>query len=82
MAMLLITYLANLKKINIQQKGVLSIIFNKLKLEHTKYLFKSNKVLNVYQRNIWYNPLFIHKIESIESMNKIQRLKPTETETL
>ena len=52
MAMLLTTYMANLKKKNNQQKRALCITFKKGKLEHAKRLFKSNKVLNVYELNI------------------------------
>ena len=43
----------NLKKINSQQKHVLCIIFNKIKFEHTRELFKSSKILNVYKLNIF-----------------------------
>ena len=53
----------NLKKINIQQKHALPIIFNKSKFEHTNELFKSSKILNVYKLNIFNTAVFMHKIQ-------------------
>ena len=51
------------KKTNSQQEHALSNISNKGKFERTCHLFKSNKILNVYQLNVLINLLFMHKIE-------------------
>ena len=46
------TYLTNLKKLRSQQKHAIRIVHNKTKFEHTKELFKSVSVLNLYKLNI------------------------------
>ena len=45
-------YLTNLKKLRSQQKHAIRIVHNKTKFEHTKELFKSVSVLNLYKLNI------------------------------
>ena len=52
----------NLKRINSQQKHALRIIFNKTEFELTSELFKSTKILNVYELNIFNTAVFLHKI--------------------
>ena len=46
------TYLTNLKKLCSQQKHTIRIVNNKTKFKHTKELFKSANVLNLYKLNI------------------------------
>ena len=60
----------NLKKINSQQKHAIRIIFNRNKFEHTREIFKEQKILNIYQLN-QYKPniyqlyiIFMHRVES------------------
>ena len=43
------TYLTNLKKLRSQQKHAIRIVHNKTKFEHTKELFKSANLLNLYK---------------------------------
>ena len=56
-------HLQNKLEKNNQQKHALRIIFNKGKFEHTRELFKSSKILNVYKLNIFNTKVFIHKIQ-------------------
>ena len=49
------TYKTNLRKINIQQKHALRIVYNKDRYYHTKELFRSCNVLNVYKLNFGAN---------------------------
>ena len=44
-----LTYLTNLKKLRSQQKHAIRIVHNKTKFEHTKELFKSAIVMNLYK---------------------------------
>ena len=43
------TYLTNMKKLRSQQKHAIRIVHNKTKFEHTKELFKSANLLNLYK---------------------------------
>ena len=43
------TYLTYLKKLRSQQKHAIRIVHNKTKFEHTKELFKSANLLNLYK---------------------------------
>ena len=57
-----ITYLTNLKKLRSQQKHAIRIVHNKTKFEHTKELFKSASVLNLYKFNILSIAVCMHRI--------------------
>ena len=46
------THKTNLKKIHSQQKHALRIVYNKDRYYHTKELFSSCNVLNVYKLNL------------------------------
>ena len=52
----------NLTKLSSQQKHAVRIICNKGKFEHTKQLFQSNKILNVYKLNILNFATFMYKV--------------------
>ena len=52
----------NLKKLHSQQKHAIRIVHNKAKFEHTKELFKSANVLNLYKLNILGIAVFMHRI--------------------
>ena len=56
------TYMTNLKELSSQQKHAMRIICNKWKFEHTKQLFQSNKILNVYKLNIVNVATFMYKV--------------------
>ena len=56
------TYMTNLKELSSQQKHAMRIICNKWKFEHTKQLFQSNKILNVYKLNIVNVAKFMYKV--------------------
>ena len=56
------TYLTNLKKLRSQQKHAVRIVHNKTKIEHTKKLFKSANVLNLYKLNILSIAVFMHRV--------------------
>ena len=56
------TYMTNLKELSSQQKDAMRIICNKWKFEHTKQLFQSNKILNVYKLNIVNVATFLYKV--------------------
>ena len=43
----------NLKKLQSQQKHAIRIVNNKTRFEHTKELFNSQKILNIYKLNIF-----------------------------
>ena len=58
------TYLTNLKKLRSQQKHAIRIIYNKTKFEHTKELFKSANVLDLYKLNILSIAVFMHRIHT------------------
>ena len=55
------TYLTNLKKLRSQQKHTIRIVHNKRKFEHTKELFRSASVLNLYKLNILSVAVFMQK---------------------
>ena len=52
----------NLKKLQSQQKHAIRIVNNKTRFEHTKELFNSQKILNIYKLNILNATIFMHKI--------------------
>ena len=56
------TYLTNLKTLRRQQKHAIRIVHNKTKFEHTKELFKSASVLNLYKLNILSIAVFMHRV--------------------
>ena len=58
------TYLTNLKKLRSQQKHAIRIVHNKRKFEHTKELFKSASVLNLYKLNILSIELLLFSLEA------------------
>ena len=52
----------NLKKSLSQQKHTIRIVNNKTRLEHTKEVFNSQKILNIYKLNIINIAIFMHKV--------------------
>ena len=58
------TYLTNLKKLRRQQKHAIRIVHNKTKFEHTKELFKSVSVMNLYKLNILSITTFMHRVHT------------------
>ena len=52
----------NQKKLHSQQKHTIRIVHNKTTLDHTKELFKSTNVLNLYKLNISSIALLIHRV--------------------
>ena len=58
------TYLTNLKKLRSQQKHAIRIVHHKTKFEHTKELFKSASVLNLYKLNILSIAVFMHRVHT------------------
>ena len=50
----------NLKKLLSQQKHAIRIVDNKTRFEHTKELFNSLKILNIYKLNILNTSIFMH----------------------
>ena len=56
------TYITNLKELSSRQKHAMHIFCNKWKFEHTKQLFQSNKILNVYKLNIVNVTTFMYKV--------------------
>ena len=58
------THKTNLKKIHSQQKHALRIVYNKDRYYHTKELFRSCDVLNVYKMNLLNTFIFMHKIKT------------------
>ena len=60
------TYLTNLKKLRSQQKHAIRIVHDKTKFEHTKELFKSASVLNLFKLNISSIAVFMHRVEFIQ----------------
>ena len=52
----------NLKKLLSQQKHAIQIVNNKTRFEHTKELFNSQKILNIYKLNNLSAAIFMHKI--------------------
>ena len=52
----------NLKKLQSQQKHAIRIVNNKTRFEHTKELFNSQKILNIYKLNILNAAIFMHKV--------------------
>ena len=61
------TYLTNLKKLRSQQKHTIRIVHNKTKFEHTKELFKSANVLNLYKLNILSIAVFMNRAHAKRS---------------
>ena len=55
-------YTTKFKRLSSQQKRAMRIICNKSKFEHTKQLFQSNKILNVYKLNILNVATFMYKV--------------------
>ena len=58
------THKTNLKKIHSKQKHALRILYNKDRYNHTKELFSSWNVLNVYKLNLLNTSIFMHKIKN------------------
>ena len=54
----------NLKKINSLQKHAIRIRHCKDRFAHARELFRENKILNVFQLNIFHKLVFMHKIKS------------------
>ena len=52
----------NLKKLLSQQKHAIRIVNNKTRFEHTKELFNSQKILNIYKLNILNTSISMHKV--------------------
>ena len=82
-------YLINLKKLHNQQKHAIRIVHSKTKFEHTKELFKSASVLNLYKLNILSIAVFIHRVHTktsppvfTGSFQKISYLYSTRSSTL
>ena len=63
----------NLKKPPSKQKHAIRIAHNKAKFEHTRHLFRKNKILNLYRLNILNNVMFVHKIPTQTVSSVIQR---------
>ena len=61
--------MANLKKLSSQQKHAMRIICTKGKFEHTKQLFQSNKIFNVYKLNILNITTFLYKVNKKTAPN-------------
>ena len=61
--------MTNLKELSSQQKDAMRIICNKWKFEHTKQLFQSNKILNVYKLNIVNVATFMYKVNPKTALN-------------
>ena len=83
------TYLTNLKKLRSQQKHAIRIVHNKRKFEHTKELFKSASVLNLYKLNILSIAVFKHSVYTetsspvfTGSFQRISHLYSTRSSTL
>ena len=53
-----------LRKINSQQKHALRLIHNKNRFYHSKELFESCEILNVYKLNLLNTAVFMHKIKT------------------
>ena len=58
------THKTYLRKINSQQKHVLRLIHNKSRFSHSKELFESCEILNVYKINLLNTAVFMHKIKN------------------
>ena len=58
------THKTNFKKIHCQQKHALKIVYNKDRYYHTKELFGSCNILNVYKLNLLNTSIFMHKIKN------------------
>ena len=58
------THKANLEKIHSQQKHAFRIVYNKDRCYHTKELFRSCNVLNVYKLKLLNTSTFMHKIKT------------------
>ena len=58
------THFTNLKQLHSKQKHAMRIVHNKAKFEHKRYLFRKNKILDVYQLNILNNLMFMNKIST------------------
>ena len=54
----------NLRKINSQQKHALRLIYNKNRFYHSKELFGSCEILNVYKLNQLNTVVFMHKLKN------------------
>ena len=52
----------NLKELLSQQKHAIRIVNNKTRLEHTKELLSSQKILNLCKLNILNTAIFMHKV--------------------
>ena len=83
------TYLTNLKKLHSQQKHAIRIVHSKSKFEHTKELFKSASVLNLYELNILSIAVFMHRVHTktsppvfTGSFHRISHLYSTRSSTL
>ena len=83
------TYLTNLKKLRSQQKHAIRIVHNKRKFEHTKELFESVSVLNLYKLNILNIVAFMHRVHTKASppvftgdFQRISHLYSTRSSTL
>ena len=61
--------MTNLKELSSQPKHAMGISCNKSKFEHTKQLFPSNKILNVYKLNIVNVATFMHKVNPKTALN-------------
>ena len=58
-----------LKKLQSQQKHAIWSIFHENKFAHTRTYFKGNNILNIYQVNIFNNPLFLRQVKNGETPN-------------
>ena len=58
------THFTNLKKLHSEQKRAMPIVHNKAKFEHTKHLFRKNKILSAYQLNILNQVMVMHRIST------------------
>ena len=54
----------NLKKLINQQKHAVRIINNRMRLDHTNELFKSQNILNIYKMNILSVAVFMYQIRN------------------
>ena len=63
----------NFKKLSSQQKHAMRIICNKGKFEHTKQLFQSNKILNMYKLSILNFATFMYKVNEKTFLSRFQK---------
>ena len=58
-----------LRKLQSQQKHAIRTTFHENKFAHTRTYFKGNKILNIYQLNIFDKLLFLHQVKNGKAPN-------------